>query len=157
MVLMGQPGTGKTSFINTFLNRLLNINYKIKKKAKVIKANEDEIKIYEFKLQQDNIGLRIIKTPGLQLDEKDQEIFVKLDNILEKYPNINAICITCPGSFVRLDDEKKLLYDKIIDFFGENLYNNVLFLITFSDSEPHFEKLKLFMKKNKPFTRTLVF
>ncbi len=58
---MGETGSGKTSFINTFVNFLENNNYKKKERVKVIKAKENEIKIYEFKVK--NVGIRIIKTP----------------------------------------------------------------------------------------------
>ena len=153
IIIMGDSQSGKTSFINTFVNFIEKNNYKLKRRAKVIKAKENEIKIYEFKLK-NNLGLRIIKTPGLQLDDKDQEIFDKLEIILAKYQNINAICITVPGSFIRLDDEKKLLFNKIIDFYGENFYNNILFIMTFSDSDPHIDGLKLLKKNNKSFVET---
>ena len=73
---------------------------------------------------------------------------------MKKYPNINAICITCLASLIRLDDEKKVLFNKIIDFFGKNFYSNVLFIMTFSDSEPNFEGLKLFKKDKKRFVDT---
>ena len=106
---MGEPKSGKTSFINTFVNYIEGITFKKKKRAKVIKAEEGKIRIYEFKLKNNNTGIRIIKTPGLELDKKDEKIYGELENVLRKYSYINAICIICQGYFVRLDDEKKFI------------------------------------------------
>ena len=125
-----------------------------KKRAKVINTEEGKIGIYEFKLKNNDTVIRFIKTPGLELDKKDEKIYDELENVLKKYSYINAICIICQGYFVRLDGEKILLFSRIIDFFGENFYKNFLFIMAYSDSEPHIEGLKLFNKNKKPFIQT---
>ncbi len=49
---------------------------------------------------------------------------------------------------------KKNLFSQIIDFFSENFYKNFLFIMAYSDSIPHIERLKLFNKNNKSFIQT---
>ena len=49
---------------------------------------------------------------------------------------------------------KKIIISSNYCFFGENFYINILFILTFSNSEPHIEGLKLFKINNKLFVET---
>ena len=146
-MVVGQTGSGKTTFLNAFINHILGIKYEDDFRYYIIfeKPNKSqcfsqtsEVSIYNIKAPDGTI-FKIIDTPGFGDYEgvkKDNEISQKIKEALkDKINYINCLCIVASSSNTRLTINQKNIFNTILDLFGNDIKNNILFLFTFCDGK----------------------
>ena len=145
LLLVGQTGTGKTTFLNSLINFLLNVKYS--DNIRYLLVNEEknsenylsqtkEVNIYHIKSHNSYPPIKIIDTPGfgdtsgIEFDKK----IVKM--IFEKFKEIkdlNSVCILCKYNESRFDYSQKYIFNYIIDLFGKDMAENFMILFSFCD------------------------
>lgn len=141
ILLIGQSGDGKTTFLNSLINVLANIKGEDKIRYKLVfensekKQNEsqtDKITIYNVKINK--ILFRLIDSPGFietKEKEKDEQYIKDFKDFFEnEISYLNCICFIIKFSGYRLNETQKALYDKVSSIFSEEIKNNFIFIFT---------------------------
>uniref|UniRef100_A0A8C2C324 AIG1-type G domain-containing protein n=1 Tax=Cyprinus carpio TaxID=7962 RepID=A0A8C2C324_CYPCA len=147
ILLVGETGVGKTTIINTMVNYLLNVKfedeiwYEITEEAArdQSESQTSEITVYEVFPVKNPISLTIIDTPGygdtrgldkdLEVAENLATLFQSKDGVRE----VDAVCFVTQASKNRLSDRQHYIISSILSLFGNDIVNNIVFLITHSD------------------------
>ena len=161
ILFVGQSGSGKSTFINAFLNHLLgikmedNIRYKIilgdkSKEKDQTKSQTDKITIYNIRsIKYNNRIFKLIDTPGAgdtrnqnegQISEFNKDI--KEKEFLEMYNNLfdkeigclNSISFVIKFSENRENEFQKKVINNITNLFASDVGENSLANLTFADT-----------------------
>ena len=129
-----------------FLNYILgihiedNFRYKIIHEElgkSILESKTSDVNIYNIKETNGFPPIQIIDTPGFDYTEgisKEKLIFQNINKIFkEKINSLNAICLVTKSNTSRLTIYQKYIFSSILDLFGEDIKENFLAMITFSD------------------------
>ena len=85
IIVLGETGTGKTTFINYFINNYLEVSLEDNYRFLLIEAvsNTKEVTAYYIKPFKEKLGIRIIDTPGY-FDTKGVEWDLEITKKIEK-------------------------------------------------------------------------
>ena len=146
ILVFGETGSGKTTFINSFANVLLGVDIIDDFRYKIIQKNSNDlqtnsqikgINIYNIKSIENYSPIKIIDTPGFNDVDgivKDNIKFEQIEKyIKENLNDINAICLIMKSTNNKLTFYQKYIYGKFLDMFGEDLKRHFIFILTFSD------------------------
>ncbi|RXN08647.1 hypothetical protein ROHU_009542 [Labeo rohita] len=148
ILLVGETGVGKTTLINTMVNYLLGVKfeeeiwYEITEEATrdQSESQTSEITVYEVFPVKSPMSLTIIDTPGYGDTrglEKDLEVAENLATLFQSNDGVcevDAVCFVTQASANRLSDRQHYIISSVLSLFGKDIVNNIVFLITHSDS-----------------------
>ncbi|XP_035991582.1 uncharacterized protein LOC105939817 [Fundulus heteroclitus] len=158
ILLVGETGAGKSSFINSFLNYAIGVkegdkvwfeivNETIKASGSVT-SQVIVYEIYGFEGKTLPYSLTIIDTPGYgdtRGIEKDAVIAQKLYDLFrseEGIHTVDAVGLVMKASDNRLSDRLLYILSSSLALFGKDLEKNLVALITHSDGMPPTVALK---------------
>jgi GTP-binding protein EngB required for normal cell division len=132
-ILLGQTGSGKSSFINCITN---------KNECKVGKTTDSCTKdIHQVDIPHNGFVYYFVDTPGLDDGKGDEKNIQELDKVKKSYPRMNVFIIC-----LKLDDNKlsSSLKKMLLTFMGmfpsASFWDHVLILRTHSERSKKFEK-----------------
>ena len=150
IMVVGETGSGKTTLLNSFLNYLMGIKYEDTFRYKIINEDSknkkpggsvtDNVNIYYIRsIFKDIPFVRIVDTPGF--GDTRGIIFDKkiIDMIREAFTKncetINAICFVAKSNETRLTDFQKYIFGQVMGLFGNDVGENFIAMLTFSDGQ----------------------
>ncbi|XP_051983456.1 uncharacterized protein LOC127644354 [Xyrauchen texanus] len=151
ILMVGETGTGKTTIINTMINYLLGVKFKDEKFYEITEEQEQKdqtksqtsaITVYEVFDDENPISLTIIDTPGYAATEgfeKDGEVAEYLTKLFSSefgIKFIDAVCFVMKASQNRLSGKEFYIFHSVLSLFGQDIENNIVFLLTHSDGGP---------------------
>ena len=178
IMVLGETGVGKSTWINSFLNHLeevdidenfryilfdekkLQLEYESKYDKKTLGSSvTDKSEIYDIpsnKLFNNNI--RLIDTIGFgdtRGIEFDNKIAKDIKNLLDNYQidNLKAICLIFKGSDTRAHDRLKYIYEKLFSLFSYDTKKNFIIIINFIDSIEYIPAIEILKNESLPFIK----
>lgn len=176
IMVVGETGVGKSTWINALLNYLEGIEidenirfllfdekqkrkeYEKKYRIKYLGESEtDTPEIYEIGPTKpfDN-SLQIIDTPGFgdtRGSNYDNKIIKDIKNLLEtsKIERIHAICLVLKATETRAHLRLIDIFYNLFSLFGENLKKNFVIILTFSDFSSNAPIIDILKNDKLPF------
>uniref|UniRef100_A0A8C2DQM5 Uncharacterized LOC109054314 n=1 Tax=Cyprinus carpio TaxID=7962 RepID=A0A8C2DQM5_CYPCA len=167
ILLVGETGVGKTTIINSMVNFLLGVKFEDEIWYEITEeeagdqseSQTSEITMYEVFPIRSPISLTIIDTPGygdtrgldkdLEVAENLSALFQSNDGVRE----VDAVCFVTQASNNRLSDRQHYIISSILSLFGNDIVNNIVFLITHSDGLPPTNVISAINKARIPCRR----
>ena len=157
IIFVGQTGAGKSTFINAYLNYLVNIQSDDKIRYKIItektsgnqtQSQTAEINIYNIRsIKYPHKIFQLIDTPGAcDTNQKDEEFVQMYKEALDKVEKLNCITFVYNASDVRETDLQKKVVKNITNLFANNIYNNCLAGLTHANNEFEHDAVQLLQK-----------
>ena len=168
LLLIGESGVGKSTFINSFINFIMNVKNSDEHRFKIVIENKNnnnnkeflsqtkEINTYYIKSRNGYPPIKIIDTPGFgdtQGIEYDKKI---MSMIFDKFKTINeltSVCIISKSNNTRLTFLEKYIYNNVVKLFAKDLISNFIFLFTFCDNQ---QPLSLKLFENNSFLNNII-
>lgn len=134
-ILLGQTGSGKSSFINCITN---------KNECKVGDTTDSCTKdIHQVNIPHNGFVYYFVDTPGLDDGKGDEKNIQELDKVKKSYPRMNVFIICLKFDDNKLSSSlKKMLLTFMGLFPSESFWDHVLILRTHSIRGNKFEKNK---------------
>ncbi|KAM3147578.1 hypothetical protein pb186bvf_000385 [Paramecium bursaria] len=146
LIIIGETGTGKTTFINYFINSYLDVQINDNFRYQLVQENQSlsqafsrtsEVNIYYIKPYQGKLGLRIIDTPGFcdtKGVQQDQIIVKQIENCIKtQVESLSTICFLVKSSACRLTLSQNYVLSAILSIFAIDVIQNFVFVFTFYD------------------------
>lgn len=141
VLVVGQTGCGKSTFINAFVNYLMdievsdNIRYSLIVENERIKTESQTKGLHIYNIRSKNLLVKLIDTQGFGdtggISEDDKITLAIKDAFMNELSTINAIFFVVKSSDTRLTSHQKYIFSSIISLFGKDIKENFLALITF--------------------------
>ena len=144
LLLVGQTGTGKTTFLNSLVNFILKVNYSDNIRYLLVDERNNEkylsqtkeVNIYHIKSHNSYPPIKIIDTPGFGDTsgiEFDKKIIKMIYKKFKEIKDLNSVCILLKHNEVRFDYSQRYIFNCIIDLFGKDMSENFMILFSFCD------------------------
>ena len=147
VIVMGETGTGKSTFINAFINYALGVEMEDPFRFKLVVDEDDtgndqtvsqtsEISGYSIKNTPLDFPILIWDTPGFgdtRGIERDEEIKQQINELLKLEDFCHAVCFVVKASANRLTETQKYIIDRVLLFFGKEAQENIYVLVTYAD------------------------
>lgn len=180
IMLIGETGVGKSTWIHSLINYFLNIE--IDENIRYLLFDEEiKQKEYEQKYGKKSIGcsktdepeiyniepgilynnpIRLIDTSGFgdtRGCKYDQKIIKDMQNLFKtsKLEKLNAVCLFFKASETRSHERFKNILEKVFSILGKELKKNIIIIFTFADSFDDLPIINTLKDKTSPFSRNL--
>ena len=184
VMLLGLTGSGKTTFIDAFINYIFDVRFEDPNRLRLIQLTKDERgKIsYQAKSQTDHIvvynikalpnmninyDLTIIDTPGFgdtRGIEYDKILMHNIEDLFKskKIGSLDAICFVAKAGDARLTAQQKYIFESIFHIFGNDVKENLLSILTNYDGNSvnildSFTEADMNFVQNIPVNSTSIF
>ncbi|MEE6515501.1 hypothetical protein FKM82_024328 [Ascaphus truei] len=162
ILLIGATGSGKTTLINGMANYILGVEWKDDFRFKLVhevtnqsEAHSQTSVVTAYKMNHDSgyqipYSLTLIDTPGfgdtrgIAQDKRVTEAIHTFFTGDRGIDQIDAVCFVVQASLARLTYTQKYIFNSVVSIFGNDIKDNILFLINFCDAEtpPILEAIK---------------
>ena len=142
VLIVGQTGSGKSTFINAFVNYLMdielsdNFRYSLINEEERVKTESQTKGLHIYNIRSKKAIIKLVDTQGFGdtggISEDDKITLTIKDAFMNELNSINAILFVVKSSDTRLTSHQKYIFSSIISLFGKNIKKNFLSLITFS-------------------------
>lgn len=161
LLLLGETGAGKTTFLNSLINFILKVDYNDnfryvlvnEKGAEEFLSQTKEVSIYYIKSHYSNPPIKIIDTPGFG-DTSGYDFDKKITRMIyEKFKEIkdlNSVCFICKYNEERFDYSQRYIFNSVINLFAKDMAKNFMILFSFCDIGKIISK-KCFEEADSPF------
>ncbi|XP_036419559.1 uncharacterized protein LOC118803149 [Colossoma macropomum] len=158
ILLVGETGTGKTTLINGIVNYTLGVKinddvwFEITEEGGVNQTEPEtadqtetqttEVTVYEVFVQENQISVTIIDTPGYgntrgaEYDKKIAENLLKLFEKDTGVKEIDAVCLVVKAAENRFSDRQHYIFDAILSLFGKDIEENIVIFVSRSTGGP---------------------
>ena len=165
LLLLGETGAGKTTFLNSLINFVLKVNYSDNYRYLLVNEKESnnslsqtkEVNIYYIKSHNSYPPLKIIDTPGFG-DTSGHNFDKKIAKmIFEKFKEIkdlSAVGFICKYNEERFNFSQRYIFNCIINLFAKDMAENFMVLFSFCDIGEIVSK-KCFEDKDSPFYKIM--
>ncbi len=160
ILLLGETGVGKTTFLNSIINFILNVKYSddfrfllVNEKDTNYLSQTKNVNIYHIKSHNSFPPIKIIDTPGFgdtSGSEFDKKIVKMIFEKFKEIKELTSVCIICKYNEGRFDYSQRYVYNSIINLFGKNMAENFMILFSFCDAGKILSK-QCFEEKDSPF------
>ena len=155
VMVVGETGSGKTTFINAMFNFLCGVEFKDNFRFKLIEELETKDQAHSqtsaitaytihhqpwFKI---SFPIAIIDTPGfgdtqgihrdMKITEQIRMIFTSLG--AKGIDTLDAFAFVAPASLPRLTATQRYIFDSVLSLFGKDIADNIFMITTFADSK----------------------
>jgi GTPase SAR1 family protein len=162
ILFIGQSGTGKSTFINAYVNHLLGISFNDSIRYKLIfgdknkvkdqtQSQTDKISVYNIRSPQyKNRLFKLIDTPGagdtrnqndqsitdLEKDKMEKEFLIMYNDLFSKQiGQLNSIVFVVKASENRENDFQKRIIKNLTNIFADDIQKNCLAILTHTDND----------------------
>jgi len=148
-LVVGEMGTGKTTFLDAFVNCLTGMKFTDEWRWKLVDESwqkESESKsqttdITCYHIIDERLGrkchVKIIDTPGfgdISGIKNDQRIVAKLETLFKtEIEELDYILVVTKASETRMTCSKKYMYDQVQALFGSEAATKFVLMLTFAD------------------------
>ncbi|XP_062311446.1 uncharacterized protein LOC134016028 [Osmerus eperlanus] len=144
ILLVGGTGTGKSTMINALVNYVMGVEMEDKVWFEIVEeggrsqseSQTSEVTVYQicgFEEGRVPFSLTIIDTPGYdstgESQNTTQTVAKKIQDLVMLNEEINAVALVVHADLNRQQN----IFHSVLDFFGKDMGNNIVFLITHSD------------------------
>ncbi|XP_038136604.1 uncharacterized protein LOC119780592 [Cyprinodon tularosa] len=144
ILLVGETGAGKSTFINALVNFTIGVKFQDKVCFQIVEKTDQEtseVTVYEvfgFEGRVIPFSLTIIDTPGfggIRGIEYDDSITRRLLDLFRSggIEELHAVGLVMKASGNRLNDRLMYILNSVMSLFGKNIEDNIITLITHSN------------------------
>uniref|UniRef100_A0A8C5QME9 AIG1-type G domain-containing protein n=1 Tax=Leptobrachium leishanense TaxID=445787 RepID=A0A8C5QME9_9ANUR len=163
--MVGQTGAGKSTLINGMINHILGVEWKDNVRIKLIeehmadktKSQTSKVTCYEINHQERfkiPYSLIILDTPGFGYSGIEDKHIVKQIRACFTSPagvqHIDAVCFVVKASDIRLTDPQKYVFDSVLQTFGKDIEENIIFCVTHCDDPEEPEVINTVIEASVP-------
>ena len=165
LLLLGETGAGKTTFLNALINFVLKVDYS--NNLRFLLVNEEgqdnflsqtkQVNIYYIKSHNSYPPIKVIDTPGFgdtQGHDFDKKIIRMIFEKFKEIKELSSICILCKFNEGRLNFNQHYIFNSIINLFGKDMAENFIILFSFCDVGKILSKI-CFEEKDSPFSKII--
>ena len=165
IMFLGEKNSGITTIINSFTNFLVGVDIKDNFRYKLIREDKNqeefltniqlkEFNEYNIKSIEKYPPIKIIDTPIFDNNEDIKETDAKLDFIKKIFSvnisEINSICFVIKSNVNITTLYCKYIYNKLLEIFGKDIKENIIFILTFCNEELSYD-LQSLKSEDSPF------
>eukprot|EP01084_Bolivina_argentea_P227884 384963_1 len=162
VMVIGETGSGKSSFLNSIVNYLWNVKYKDPFRYKLVhisneKTESDTTKISSYNLAPSTLPyqLTLIDTPGFndtRGKDKDEKTIQQIKERFTNMQQIDAIVFIIKSSANRLTPTQLYIFDRVFGIFAKDIKDNIFIVCTHHLSEEEPAALRSIRKENLSFS-----
>ena len=156
VMVVGETGSGKTTFINAMFNFLCGVEIEDNFRFKLIEESKTKsqahsqtraITAYTVHHQpwfKTSFPITIIDTPGfgdtggiqrdIEITQQIRRFFTSLGT--KGIDTLDAVAFVATASSARLTPTQQYIFDSVLSLFGKDIANNIFMMLTFANSKP---------------------
>ena len=127
ILITGKTGSGKSSLINGLVGKM------VAEEGEELTSSTEQVSGFEF--FQGSVQFFVVDSPGLQDYKKDDKVTLKMirRQLTHLCKSIDLVVYCINMSSIRLDASEKTAIIQLTKCFGESIWKNAVFILTFAN------------------------